>query len=201
MTPRPHALLAGTLVAFLLACGGGGVGEGGLPTSVAEAHELCAQKDPRGCAFLAMEFEPDMVGGRKAHPEAFETYVTVSCDEGLGTACYELGFLKLSGEGGRVDKRAAAAALEKGCDAGEGRACFTGGTQLRRGDGVPKSSQKALEMFEKACDLLQDFKSCAEVGQMWTTTEIAGGPNPETSKSYYDKACDVEPDHPFCKGG
>lgn len=184
---------------FILACGR--LAEDGPstigPGSVEEAEELCAQEDASGCLYLAKLFADPPA--RKAHPEAFVTFNRVSCERGLGSACYDLGFIRLTGEGGRLDKREAGRLLNLGCDAGDGRACFTAGVQARRGDGVVKSSSKALGLFQKACDLEKTFEACAEVGQMWTTNEIAGAPDLEKSKTWYAKACANQPDHPFCK--
>lgn len=193
-------LVSALLLGLALACGGAGPSEEALyvPGSVDEAHDLCAQKDPAGCLYLAQIFETDP-SAKNTYEREFETYSEVSCGDGLASACYEIGFIRLTGQGGRPDKRKAARHLGRGCDLGDGRACFTGGVQIRRGDGVPKNGQQALALFEKACELQKDFKSCAEVGQMWTTNEIAGAPDMDTSKVWYEKACQAEPTHPFCK--
>lgn len=167
-----------------------------VPGSVDEAHTLCAEKDPAGCDYLGALFEDP--AARKDHERTFETYVQITCDEGLASSCYELGVIRLTGQGGRADKRKAARRLEQACELGNGRACFTGGVQIRRGDGVPRNGQKALDLLERACELNADFKSCAEVGQLWTTTEVAGGPDKARSETWYTKACEVEPTHPFC---
>lgn len=186
-----------------LACGGVGSGpsdpDAGLvmPESMEEAEELCVAGDRAGCLFLSDLFDRDMQA-RKTHPQVFEKYVVAQCDKDVGMACYELGFIRLTGKAGKLDKKEAARVLQKGCDLGDGRACFTAGIQLRRGDGVGRNSLKALKMLESACEIVKDFSTCAEVGQMWTTQEPRGGPDMDKSKAYYDLACENQPTHPFC---
>lgn len=164
---------------------------------MAEAEELCVQGDKAGCLYLSDLFDRD-IAARKANPRVFEHYVEAQCGLDVGKACYELGVMRLTGQGGSLGKAEAAEVLRKGCDLGDGDACYTGGIQLRRGDGVGRNSRKALGMLERACELKKTFTTCAEVAQLWSTEELREGPDPEKSKQYYALACEHQPSHPYC---
>ncbi|MCB9678632.1 MAG: sel1 repeat family protein [Alphaproteobacteria bacterium] len=187
---RIPLVLAGLIpLAFALACGGGG------PATIDEAQAMCARKEAEGCLFLAEAFEQP--GQRAAHPEAYEVYVEVSCDSGMIGACYDYGFIRLTGEGGAKDPAAAARAFEKGCDGGDGRACLTLGEQTYRGDGIPKSAKQALERFRAACDH-GISQGCIQAGRLLAEGE-AGTVDIEAAKALYAKACELDPSGPFCR--
>lgn len=181
-------------VGWGLACGGGSGPAG--PTSIDEARTLCAEHDPAGCLYLAKALEQD-ADARAKHPEAWETYSEVSCDAGLPSACYEIGFIRLTGQGGRKDAAEAAKHLTAGCDAGSGSSCGLLAEQTYRGDGIPKDDATARALYAKACDQ-GVFDGCVGAGRL--TAEGEGGPaDLDAAKAFYAKSCTIRPDHPLCK--
>lgn len=189
---RTTGALGAAAIAWALACGGGSGG----PATMDEARVLCAQRDPAGCLYLAKALEPDP-DARTKHPEAWETYNDASCEAGLASACYEIGFIRLTGQGGRKDAAEAARLLGTGCDAGVGRACGLLAEQTYRGDGIPKDPTAARALFAKACDQ-GVFDGCVGAGRL--TAEGEGGPaDLDAAKAFYAKSCVIRPDHPLCK--
>ena len=76
---------------------------------------------------------------------------TRACAQGWMSACEDVAFAYLRGQGTPRDAARAAVEFDKACAGGIATACSNAGLMFHNGDGVPRDEVKALEYLKRAC--------------------------------------------------
>ena len=112
----------------------------------------------------------------------------VDCAKGNMKACYYTGIdYEVKG-----DVLNAKEYYEKSCKGGEGYGCYFLGSLYTRGAGAPQDIRKGANFYKQACDM-GNASGCVVYGGLHANPNSKINQNLTTAKTYYEKACSLEP--------
>ena len=97
-----------------------------------------------------------------------------ACDGGDAKACFEVGYMCVTGWGGSSDYTQARVFYEKACTAGDARGCLNLGFLFGAGKGGPRDSERAQALYEQACQT-GESSACSRLKTMQKRAKSRSG--------------------------
>ncbi|MFO0606405.1 MAG: SEL1-like repeat protein [Polyangiales bacterium] len=110
------------------------------------------------------------------------------CVQGDATACDNMGYIFLRGEGTRVDCQAAVSAFTLSCDGGNPRACNRLGLMYEQGTCLPVSGERARIFYTRGCDGGFNI-ACSNNGRLHEDGRGGVEANVAAARGWYARGC------------